>query len=128
MTGLEEYRINRPLTEIFKAKEQELARAKIRILDMSAKMHKMEYEWRISQHEFQLVNSELGRFIESAELYNLAKELVRHPSKYVDIIRTMRERSELPKLTNSWIGQILSTSIRNTSRTTKNIRFGSCTV
>ena len=33
--------------------------------------------------------------IESAELYNLAKELFRHPSKYADIIRNIRERSEL---------------------------------
>jgi len=33
--------------------------------------------------------------VESAGLYNLAKELVHHPSKYADIITTMRERSAL---------------------------------
>jgi hypothetical protein len=55
----------------------------------------MEYEWRVSEREIQLVNTQLHRPIESAGLYNLAKELVRHPSKYADIIRTMRERSAL---------------------------------
>jgi hypothetical protein len=92
MTDLEEYRTNRPFVEALKSKNMELEKLKIRILDMQAKLHKREYEWRVSQDEFEHVNTELERPIDSPELYELAKELYQHPSKHADVIRTMRQR------------------------------------
>jgi hypothetical protein len=95
ITDLEEYRRNRPLIETLKANNLELEKSKKRISDLEAELFKRQQEWSASNSEFELVNTELKPPIESAELYNLAKELFHHPSKYADIIRNMRERSEL---------------------------------
>ena len=95
ITDLEEYRMNRPLIETLKANNLELEKAKKRLFDLEAELFKRQQEWSASNSEFELVNTELKPPIESAELYNLAKDLYLHPSKYADIIRNMRERSEL---------------------------------
>lgn len=95
MAHLEEFMRNRPLVETLKSKNMELEKARTQIFELRAELYKREYVWRVSEHEIQLVNTQLERPIESAGLYNLAKELVHHPSKYADIIRTMRERSAL---------------------------------
>ena len=95
ITELEEYRRNRPLIETLKAKNLELEKAKKQIFDLKAELFKRQYEWSASSYEHDLVNIELKPPIESGELYNLAKELYLHPSKHADVIRTMRERSEL---------------------------------
>jgi hypothetical protein len=89
ITDLEEYRRNRPLigtlsclkAELF-ANNLELEKAKKRILDLEAELFKRQYEWTASNSEFELVNTELKPAVESAELYNLAKGLFHHPSKY----------------------------------------------
>ena len=95
ITDLEEYRRNRPLIETLKANNLELEKAKKRLFDLEAELFKRQQERSVSNSEFELVNTELKPSIESAELYNLAKELFHHPSKYADMIRNMRERSEL---------------------------------
>jgi hypothetical protein len=95
MADPQEYRRNRPSVETLKSKNMELEKARTQIFELHAELYKRNYEWRVSEHEIQLVNRKLERPIESAGLYNLAKELVRHPSKYADIIKTMRERSAL---------------------------------
>lgn len=95
MTDLEELRRNRPLLENLKSKDMELEKQSIKLFNLGAERYKTEYQWRVRVDELLLVNTELEPPIESAELCNLAKELVHHPSKYVDIIRTMRERSAL---------------------------------
>jgi hypothetical protein len=95
MADLEEFKRNRPLVQTLKSKNMELEKARAQIFELSAELYKRNYEWRVSEHEIELVNTKLERPIESAGLYNLAKELVRHPSKYADIIKTMRERSAL---------------------------------
>jgi molybdopterin converting factor small subunit len=95
MADLEEYRGNRQSLQTLKSKNRELEKARIIISELRAELYKREYEWRVSEHEIQLVNTQLQRHIESAELCKLAKELVHQPSKYADMIRTMRERSEL---------------------------------
>ena len=92
MTDLEEYRTNRPIAEALKSKNMELEKLKIRIVDMEAMLRKREYEWHVSQDEFEHVSTELERPIDPPELYELAKELYRHPSKHTDVIRTMRQR------------------------------------
>ena len=95
ITDLEEYRRNRPLIETLNANNLELEKAKKRIFDLEAELFKRQQEWSASNSEFELVNTELKPPIESAELYNLAKDLYLHPSKHADVIRTMRQRSEL---------------------------------
>ena len=93
ITELEEYRRNRPLIETLKAKNLELEKARKQIFDLKAELFKRQYEWSASSYEHDVVNIELKPPIESAELYNLAKELYLHPSKHVDVIRAMRQRS-----------------------------------
>ena len=95
ITDLEEYRRNRPLIETLKANNLELEKAKKRLFDLEVELFKRQQERSVSNSEFELVNTELKPSIESAELYNLAKDLYLHPSKHADIIRNMRERSEL---------------------------------
>ncbi|MGC1927396.1 MAG: hypothetical protein WA667_00350 [Candidatus Nitrosopolaris sp.] len=93
ITDLEEYRRNRPLIETLEANNLELEKAKKRIFDLEAELFKRQQEWSASNSEFELVNTELKPPIESAELYNLAKDLYLHPSKHADVIRNMRQRS-----------------------------------
>jgi hypothetical protein len=52
----------------------------------------MEYVNNETDYELDLVNIELKLHVESGELYNLAKDLYLHPSKYADVIRTLRQR------------------------------------
>ena len=84
ITDLEEYRRNRPLIETLKANNLELEKAKKRTFDLEAELFKRQYEWSASNSEFELVNTELKPPIESAELYNLAKDLYLHPSKHAE--------------------------------------------
>jgi hypothetical protein len=93
ITELEGYRRNRPPIETLKAKDLELEKARKQIFDLKAELFKKQYEWSASSYELDVVNLELKPPIESAELYNLVKELYLHPSKHVDVIRTMRQRS-----------------------------------
>jgi hypothetical protein len=95
MADLEEFRRNRPLAEALKSKNMELEKAETIIYELRFESYKRDFEWRVSEHEIQLVNTQLERPIESEGLYKLAQELVHHPSKYADIIRTMCERSTL---------------------------------
>ena len=92
VADLEEYRRNRPLIETLKAKDVELERERERRIHLEAKLFEKEYEWDVPGHEFTQVNEELERPIGSPELYNLAKDLLHHPSKHPDVIRTMRQR------------------------------------
>jgi hypothetical protein len=80
MTDVEEYRRNKPLIEILKAKKLELEKAKKRIFDLEGELYKMQCEWSASNYELDLVNIELKPHVESEELYNL------HPSKYADAV------------------------------------------
>jgi hypothetical protein len=91
ITELEEYRRNRPLIETLKAKNLELEKARKQIFDLKAELFKRQYEWSASSYEHEVVNIELKPPVESAELYNLAKELYLHPSKYVDEITRGRK-------------------------------------
>jgi hypothetical protein len=101
VADLEEYRRNRPLIETLKTKDVELEREREQRIHLQAKLFEKEYEWAVPGHEFTQVNEELERPIDTPELYKLVKDLLHHPSKYPDIIRTMRERSELQStLTN----------------------------
>jgi hypothetical protein len=96
---LEEYRSNsgnRPSLHTSKSKNIELEKARAQIYELRWQLYKRtKNEWRVSDHEIQLVNAQLQRPIEHAELYKLAEDLFHHPSKYVDMIRTMREPPEL---------------------------------
>jgi hypothetical protein len=103
MTDLEEYRRSRPLVETLKAKDMELERERERRIHSERELVTLEYEWRGSQREIELVNEELERPIEIAELYELAKDLFLHASKYADVIRTIRQfraTGHLAKMTN----------------------------
>jgi hypothetical protein len=102
MNELDEFRRNMPLLETLKAKDIELKSVRKRmnylegeLIGEQAKREISEYEWFVSEHEMKLVNKELEWPIEVTELSKLAKDLLHHPSKYADIIRTMRQRSEL---------------------------------
>ena len=107
MTDLEEFRRNKPPLKTLKAKDIELKSLRKRmnyledeLIGEQAKRETSEYEWFVSEHEMKLVNIELERPIEVTELSKLAKDLLHSPSKYADIIRTMRQRSELQSTTS----------------------------
>jgi hypothetical protein len=102
MTDLEEFRRNKPLQESLKAKDIELKSVRKRmnylegeLIGEQTKREISEYDCFVSEHEMKLVNKELEQPIEVTELSKLAKDLLHHPSKYSDILRTMRQRSEL---------------------------------
>lgn len=103
MTDLEEYNRNRPLVETLKAKDMELEKERERRIHSERELVTLEHEWCGSQHEIELVNEELELPIEFAELYDLAKDLFLHASKYADVIRTIRQSratGRLAKMTN----------------------------
>lgn len=87
MNDLEEFRRDKHLLESL--------RGKAYFAGEQAKREISEYEWFVSDHEMKLINKELERPIEVTELSELAKDLLHHPSKYADMIRSMRQHSEL---------------------------------
>lgn len=102
MNDLEEFRKNRPQLETLKSKEIELRNVRKRMnyfeRELSveqAKREFSEYEWSVSEYEMELINNELDRPIEVTELSELSMDLYHRPSKYADVIRSMRQRSEL---------------------------------
>jgi hypothetical protein len=102
MNDLEEFRKNRPQLETLKSKEIELRNVRKRMnyfeRELSveqAKREFAEYEWSVSEYEMELINNELDRPIEVTELSELSMDLYHRPSKYADVIRSMRQRSEL---------------------------------
>ena len=57
-----------------------------------------KYEWFVAKHELDeankiLVNHGSSAPIRSEELYRLANDLFRQPSKYVDVIKILRDRN-----------------------------------
>jgi hypothetical protein len=124
VADLEEYRRNRPLIETLKTKDEELERERKRTINLEAELLEKdeelererkrtinleaellekEKEWSIHEDEIKRINGGLEIPIDPPELYELAKDLFHHPSKYPDVIRTMRERSELQStMTNRW--------------------------
>jgi septal ring factor EnvC (AmiA/AmiB activator) len=53
-----------------------------------------KYEWLVPEHELDDLNKELKSSpIQCDELYRLANQLFRQPSKHVDIIKILRDRS-----------------------------------
>ena len=57
-----------------------------------------KYEWLVPEHELDvankiLTNQESSAPIRSDELYRLANNLYRQPSKYVDVIKILRDRN-----------------------------------
>ena len=57
-----------------------------------------KYEWLVSEPELDeankiLVDQKNSAPIRSAELYRLANNLFRQPSKYVDVIKILRDRN-----------------------------------
>ncbi|MGC2569953.1 MAG: hypothetical protein WA364_00465 [Candidatus Nitrosopolaris sp.] len=95
VADLEEYRRNRPLIESLKTKDEELERERKRTINLEAELLEKEKEWSIHEDEIKRINGGLEIPIDPLELYELSKDLFHHPSKYPDLIRTMRERSEL---------------------------------
>jgi hypothetical protein len=103
VADLEEYRRNRPLIETLKTKDEELERERKRTMNLEAALLEKEKEWSIHEDEIKRINGRLEIPIDPPELYELAKDLFHHPSKYPDVIRTMPEPSELQfTLTNRW--------------------------
>jgi predicted nucleic acid-binding Zn-ribbon protein len=57
-----------------------------------------KHEWMVIEPELDKTNEQLANYgsssklLDAPELYQLAQELYHSPSKYVDIIKTMRER------------------------------------
>jgi chromosome segregation ATPase len=57
-----------------------------------------KHEWMVIEPELDKTNEQLANYgsssklLDATELYQLAQELYHSPSKYVDIIKTMRER------------------------------------
>jgi hypothetical protein len=56
-----------------------------------------KHEWMVIEPELHKTNEQLPNYgsfklLDAPELYQLAQELYHSPSKYVDVIKTMRER------------------------------------
>jgi hypothetical protein len=98
---LEEYKTNRPSYEKYIKLKKELEEIKrqrnllqSRIYELEVKIWMMKYDWKIPTGDIDLINSNYNSRSKLTEeqLLKMAKDLVNHPRKYVDIICSIKER------------------------------------
>jgi hypothetical protein len=105
LTDLENYRSEKPFMDTLVETQEELAdvakerdRLRGQLIEERNQRITQKYEWLIPQHELDetneiLVNQERSAPIRYDELYRLANNLFRQPSRYVDIIKSLRDRN-----------------------------------
>jgi hypothetical protein len=98
---LEEYTANRPLFEKYsdlKRKLEEEKREQKRlenyIIELEVKNYMSKYEWSIPTSEIDLINNDCNSYykLTAEQLFKIAKDLLHNPSKYVDIIFSLKKR------------------------------------
>ena len=98
---LEEYTANRPLFEKYsdlKRKLEEEKREQKRlakyIIELEVKNYMSKYEWSIPTGDIDLINNDCNSYykLTTEQLFKMAKDLVHHPRKYVDIIFSLKKR------------------------------------
>lgn len=103
LRDLEDYKKDKPFIDKLVEVQLEMAqmaeeRDRLREQVVKERSEKIteKYEWTLPGHELKEVNIQLinqsSRPTRHNELYRLANDLFRQPSKYVDIIETLRER------------------------------------
>jgi hypothetical protein len=103
LRDLEDYNRDKPFMDTLVEVQLELAqvareRDQLREQVVKERSEKIteKFEWMLPEHELKEANSQLinqsSKPIRYDELYRLANDFFRHPSKYVDIIETLRER------------------------------------
>jgi hypothetical protein len=108
---LEEYRTNSPLFEKYIDLKKELeeikserTRLQNNIYELEAKNSMSNYDWSIPTSDIDLINRDCNSYnkLTEEQLWKMAKDLVNHPRKYVDIISSLKERYwELAKKNNN---------------------------
>jgi hypothetical protein len=105
LRDLENYRSEKPFMDTLVETQEELAdvakerdRLRGQLIEERNQRITQKYEWLIPQHELDetneiLVNQERSAPIRYDELYRLANNLFRQPSRYVDIIKSLRDRN-----------------------------------
>jgi hypothetical protein len=102
---LENYKNDKPIMDTLIETREELAnvaKERDRLRDqLTAERNQritQTYEWLVPEHELDeankiLVNQESSAPTRYGELYRLANNLFRQPSKYVDVIKILRDRN-----------------------------------
>ena len=103
LSELEEYKKEKPFIERLMETQLELAQVtkerdgiKEQLIRERGEEHTQKFEWMVPEHELKEVNTLLIKNsapVRPDELYKLANSLFREPSKYVDIIESLRERN-----------------------------------
>jgi hypothetical protein len=143
VADLEEYRRSRPLVETLKTKDEELEREKKRRINLEAELLEKdeelenererrikleaellekEYEWSIHEDEIKRINQGLEIPIDPPELCELAKDLFHHPSKYTDIVRTMRELQSSARIRANLTDPLVATDQTSANLTNADLR------
>jgi hypothetical protein len=105
LRDLENYKNDKPVMERLVGTQEELAdvaierdRLREQLTEERNQRITQKYEWLVPEHELDeankiLVNQESSVPIRYDELYRLANNLFRQPSRYVDIIKSLRDRN-----------------------------------
>jgi hypothetical protein len=101
---LENYKNDKPVMDTLVETQEELANVanerdwlREQLTEERNKRITQKYEWLVPEHELDkaneiLVNHESSAPIRFEELYRLANNLFRQPSRYVDVIKILRDR------------------------------------
>ena len=98
---LEEYTANRPLFEKYidlkrelEEKKRERKRLAKYIIELEVKNYMSKYKWSIPTSEIDLINNDCNSYykLTAEQLFKIAKDLLHNPSKYVDIIFSLKKR------------------------------------
>lgn len=102
---LENYKNDKPVMDTLVETQEELAnvakerdRLREQLTEERNQRITQKYEWLVPEHELDeanniLVNQESSAPIQYDELYRLANNLFRQPSRYVDVIKILRDRN-----------------------------------
>jgi hypothetical protein len=104
LRDLKNYKNDKPVMDTLETQEELANIAKERdwlrgqLTEERNKRITKKYEWSVSEHELDeaneiLVDHESSEPIRSEELYKLANDLLRQPSRYVDVIKSLRDRN-----------------------------------
>jgi hypothetical protein len=105
LRDLENYKNDKPIMDKLVETQEELAnvakerdRLREQLTEERNQRITQKYEWMVPEHELDeankmLVNHESSAPIRSDELYRLVNNLFCQPSKYVDVIKILRDRN-----------------------------------
>jgi hypothetical protein len=98
---LEEYTANRQLFQQYIDLKRELEEEKRErkrlakyIIELEVKNYMIKYDWSIPTGDIDFINNDCNSYykLTTEHLFKMAKDLVNHPRKYVDIIFSLKQR------------------------------------